>query len=963
MRVDPAVVPGLLLLAAELCALAAVGFVIVRTALRQNDDAMALAQGLVVGPALWGLLVNFVMYAVPGRAGAAVGWAVMLALGAALAWRARRSRTRLLPQPRVAAGFAAAALALFWIALAARQQLLTPDSHIHFGLTASIRAGTFPPELPWTPGQPAFYHHGVDLLLGVLTPPFGPDMAFTMELLSAYVWTGLVLAAATALLRLGGWPAALIASPLLLTFGAWTLVFVTPPPVVQAPVPTGLPSAGLRASLLELYWPDAAGPTDWEASCAGRGCASPPNIYKPLFTLAYALAFVVLERAAAGQRGRAAVSGGGASSDAANAHARWPAAVTLAALVGFLGLTDEVVALVVLVVWAGLEAAALWAARRARAPRVRAALRAAAGPTLAALLLAAGGGVLTGAATDAAGSGLSLGWTQDPGGRGIIGSLESMPGGLGALGFGPVAVAAAALLLAWRHRPVLALAAGGGLFLLGTLLLRYDFAQHDLTRFDGHARNFAVLAFMVALSARLHTLRPRWRFAVGALVVLFIVWPTAAGPVRMLGPALAQGVQAANARPELPQVLSAPRGRSVIEPFAPPAVSAYVRDHTAGGARVLSPLPMEMSLATGRPNAAGFVGRIHLFWNRGASYLDAIEHLEPAALRRLGIDYVHAPDDWVNELPARAARWLQDPKLFDLLVREGADALYHVRPEFVQLDAAPAPTSFEALRRAVPAGATVYLPEIFDLKVMARAAASLPHARLLGYRDHRRLHLRTPFRTEPLGAQTPDYLVVLRPYLSWVAPAGDRRPVWWNDEVVVMALNDAAAPTRPPPLRDARVLVSYARVVDERIEFTATLADARAPAAWTGQDWVVTAVDDALPWNMPRKTHADGRLRHAAWFGGHIWPDAKTTTRTYEFDARASRLAVRNDRGAFDAAASAGGLQGPGVWVLGMRLQSERRPGDWRDAAYLPVLKIRVSDAGRVSFQVYEAESGAWLAP
>ena len=51
MTVDPTVIPGfLILLLAELSALTAVGFVVVRVALRQSDDRMALAQGLVVVP-------------------------------------------------------------------------------------------------------------------------------------------------------------------------------------------------------------------------------------------------------------------------------------------------------------------------------------------------------------------------------------------------------------------------------------------------------------------------------------------------------------------------------------------------------------------------------------------------------------------------------------------------------------------------------------------------------------------------------------------------------------------------------------------------------------------------------------------------------------------------------------------------------------------------------------------------
>ena len=116
--------------------------------MRQADDRAALAQGLVVGPALWGLIVNFVLYAVPGLAGAAVGWGITLALGAVLAWRAP---DRIRPRPRVVAGIVVAALALMWVALASRQLVGIPDVANHMGLAASIRAGAFPPEFFWNP--------------------------------------------------------------------------------------------------------------------------------------------------------------------------------------------------------------------------------------------------------------------------------------------------------------------------------------------------------------------------------------------------------------------------------------------------------------------------------------------------------------------------------------------------------------------------------------------------------------------------------------------------------------------------------------------------------------------------------------------------------------------------------------------------------------------------------------------
>ena len=138
MTVDPVVLPGLLLLAVELGALAAVGYVVARVALRQTDDRMALAQGLVIGPALWGLIVNFVLHVTPGRAGALASWALLLALAGGLVWRAPQP---VRPRLRTAAGFAAAALVVFWVMLAARQLLQIPDEAIHLGLAAYIEGG------------------------------------------------------------------------------------------------------------------------------------------------------------------------------------------------------------------------------------------------------------------------------------------------------------------------------------------------------------------------------------------------------------------------------------------------------------------------------------------------------------------------------------------------------------------------------------------------------------------------------------------------------------------------------------------------------------------------------------------------------------------------------------------------------------------------------------------------------
>ena len=64
LTIDWSVVPGLLMLILELLALTAVGYVVAQVGLRQRHDPAALAQGMVIGLALWGLTVNFVLRAV-----------------------------------------------------------------------------------------------------------------------------------------------------------------------------------------------------------------------------------------------------------------------------------------------------------------------------------------------------------------------------------------------------------------------------------------------------------------------------------------------------------------------------------------------------------------------------------------------------------------------------------------------------------------------------------------------------------------------------------------------------------------------------------------------------------------------------------------------------------------------------------------------------------------------------------
>ncbi|MCY3800481.1 MAG: hypothetical protein OXG46_02770 [Chloroflexi bacterium] len=931
MTVDASIVPGLLFLLVEVAALTAVGYVIVRVALCEEDDRVALAQGLVVGPAIWGVVVNIVMYALPGMVGAVAGWIFVLALAAVLIWRAPRP---IRPRLQIAAGFSLAALAVFWIALASRQTVGIPDVAVHLGLHASIRAGGFPPELSWSPGTPAPYHYGIDLLAGLLAPPSGPNLAFVQELLGAYAWTSLFLVVIATLLRRASGLAVLVAAPLLLTAGAWTFDG-SPARIVELVLPAGIPAAGLRASLAQIYWPSVNLP--WASINEAL-----PDIYKPALTLSYAAAFVVLSHATRPRR------------------RSWPFVIALAALFGFLSLTSSTLTPIVFVLWAGLEAVWLMRSKRAGSLKRRDLIRPASGLALAGLLFFLSGS-LTSMLNDSLISGLAIGRNEYLGGWRLLGTLEQFPGGVGILSLGPLAVAGAAVLLARGDNLVRALAAGTCLLLLAAVPLVYEPVPGDVGRIEGHARNFALYAFLLALGIRLAGLRSRhWRYAAAAAVAAVVTWPTVAQPVRNVGVALGDGIELSNARPPLreQEAESHIKSRYALESLPSDRIAAYVRNNTPVEARVFSPHPSEMTYATGRPNASGFAGHVHLEYTHGPEFWDVLNYLEPRAIARLGYEYVHAPDSWVESLPGEAVAWLNDPNLFELLVRDESESLYRVLPALLGMDAAPA--SYEALRQAVPASATVYMPGGFATRSGVRAASALSHTQLYGDISLANLHLRTSWTVEPLAEHVPGLIIMSPHFVPWMLPPAARQPIWWNEENAVFAVDGTIGPIMPPP-SVAPPLPFSVRISDARgggqMAFTATFDD-RAPERWTGQDWIVIALDDS-PWGIPTHFLPDGYTpASAAWFPGQVGPGWGETTRRYEFDFRAGRLAVRDDDGELTSVESSEWIGGSGSYVLALRLRERLQPRLWQEVAVIPVLKITVSETGEVSYHVHEQVGG-----
>ena len=936
MTVDPSVVPGLSLLAAELLALAAVGYVVARATLRQTDARLALAQGLIVGPALWGFVVNFALHVLPGMAGALAGWVVVLAVAIGLA---RRVGSKLRLSPRTLAGFVAAALALSWIALAGRQLLTIPDPGIHLTLSAAIRAGVYPPELPWNPGVPVPYHYGVDLLIGLLLPPAGPDIALTSEVLGAYVWTSFALLVATTLRSRGTWLGTLVLVPLLLSAGTWTLLVSEPPALLSITVPSGIPEAGLRAALGRVYWPTLELPGSWSPHFE----TPPPNIWKPPFPFAYALAVVVLERIGAG------------------VDQRWLGRAGLALLTGFLGLVEESVALTVLGLWLVLAILPNVQRRTNRVSFLANTGRSLTGPALTLILLVAGGGPLTGVLTGGLGGGLSLRQPEDLGEPQLWGLLQPLSGGIGVLSVGSIPVAAAALVLAWRQRLALALTLGAGVFVLAAVTVQFSAFQFDVGRLDGHARNFALLALLVAISARLRALRPHWRHvAAGGLIVL-IIWPTIATPVQKMRLALDRGIQLSNARPAHPSdpVASLQHmGRYVLEPFATEHITAFIRERTTVNSRILSPDPIAMSIHTGRPSASGFAGHVHLFPFTGPDYEDAIRFLEPTAIQRLRFSYVHATRAWIAGLPGRAQAWLADPGFFTPVLRDGRHTLYRIEPAFLAMQPAPTPQSFEALRHVVPSSANVQISAGIQSIPALRIAATLPHARLSGSLTPSNLYLLTEIPINPASESPPDVFVVARDR-AMNASTHTFPPIWWNQTAIAYATSPSAVAIAPPPRPESNFVVRISDVgrIANRFAFAATFMD-QASNQWTGQDWLLIEVDPS-PRSLPTSYAPNGyTLVGARWYAGQITPSGRPTRHRYVFDGNTQHLAVQGPDGTLDVLPSSGDRLTLGTYVLAVRLRHNHL-----QAAIVPVVKIMVAEDGGVSYETFPGDREAAVDP
>lgn len=479
--------------------------------------------------------------------------------------------------------------------------------------------------------------------------------------------------------------------------------------------------------------------------------------------------------------------------------------------------------------------------------------------------------------------------------------------------------------------------------MLAALIVQYDAAEHDVVRLDGHARIFALLALLLAAGGRLASLRGRRRIAAAALIAALVTWPTVAGPVHKVGLAVGRGVEIGNARAgagaEAGWHLF---GRERLVPFGSEVVSDWIIAHTAPNARILSPHPQAMTANTGRPNASGHLAFVHLFAVRGPEFSDAITYLDPAALRRLDIAFVHAPDDWAANLPHRAATRLANPELFELVVRDESDALYRVLPALLKVNAGPAAGSFEALRQAVPAETDVYLSRETEPLAAIRVASALAHTRVMGEVSTANLHPLTGLDVEPIADQTPELVVAATHVPASVLAAPSARPIWWNNQVVVYAVGADLVPLMPPPAApQQRAVLEDVVIHNDLIDFSATFVNPTSEH-WTSQDWVVLDAEASL-WELLWSLESG---RGTAWFGGQIDPKPGTTTFDYRFDATAGQLAIRSADGSLARVPSSGNGPSSGTWLLTMRIRDNHRV-----AHLFPLLTFETLPDGSVRYE------------
>lgn len=890
----------------QLLVLSAVGAGVVRVVWPGVTPNVARSTGLMVGPALFGAATAFAMYAVPGATGVVVGWAGVLGLAAGLSWRRRLPPRGLVPGWRCAAFW----LAVFIVALSARQQYWIPDAMVHTPLSASLMAGVFPPRFPWTPDVPAIYHFLPELLIGALNLGLGPGLALTTEILGAFVAAGLAALLVAVAADLGASRLSMaISLPLLLSPGLWTLVlFSDRPAALQMAIPVGIPEAGLRAALGSVYVPaiGSAATTPVEAA--------PPNIINPHFIWSHGLALTAALLATV--RARHCLTG----------------AVVLALLMSALSAIDETVFVAVLPALAGYVAV-----RTAVDPRnwkrwIPLTLALVAGTALAVIQ----GGVLSDLLLRAS-VGLDVASLQSPTPElAWLGGVRAVGGGLGTLTVGTVAilvVSAAAAYLVRSDALVVIVVMALALF-AGFALVHFPASPMDTARLEGHALNLAMMALAISLAVGAAKVRHRFALHGGGLLLAgLVVWPTSADSVGRMAEALADGprLYVAGSRP----VEHAPSfsRRSILDaeiaehrPFLE-AVSAEV----APNERILTANVKLVAAATGRPVPLGYATWPHYVGLPGPEYLDAVRFLEAGALKELGIGFVHVDAALLAGMSDAARQRLASPSEFRLVFQSPSlsDSLYAVVAGSTPPHAAE-PSSFRALTELASGRRVLVSSATHPLERLPLYYALRTNEQVHGRWDDP-AHFRRDVRIHPATGETVDLIALPNSlYPSPVAP-DYRAPAWSGEGVRVYDVSrpGAGRPERPPIRVEGRSLLD-----GKGIRVTSLPGWSES---WTGTDWVIFR--EAEPHTGIPAILEKG-LR---WFPGQLAPKSPGQRIEIRFDAADGQLHQRQADGAWSAVGDAAGALPAGSYVLTLRFSA-----NGRSVFFAPIAAMAIGGAAPV---------------
>ena len=667
MNLDPTVSPIVQVLAASaVCAwMAAIGAPLAHAAFGHRPRLVWPFYAPILGLAIVLLTTNLLAYLAPGAASA---WLGLLAPSLLAAVVALRGRTFVSAFKRSTLGLLAlavpAAAAFFWV-LANYTHMDFGDPHWHLALVQRLARAGVPPVTPYGVDSGISYHYGAYLLAAAVTHAAAVPVWTALAVLVSFVVVALVLAAVGFAWDVG--------APLPLAIGAGAAI-------------------GLHAGPVHLGVPPYVETTESAEGLARQLSGLAPGVASPAFewprfpARAQALGAVILIAAA--------IEAGPARRQAA----------VLAVAAGILALAEASVMI--------FATAALGTVSVARLGNLsgRERLSLVVALALAALLILLAGGPLSDALFARGGTAGAVRIAFEPDWSDFVLFEQARPA-LVRVGIIPLALVGA-LVAVKRRSWGLAFLAATGVFALVESVFVQSSNPIDDARILYSASAVGLLAFLAGVGG----LVSRWRggkrtAAVLALLVLAVVpmvLPRAVPGVRLAAEGFRAGQPSADGS-DYPFIGRSPLHVELIRNWD---FYQWLAESLPADARLLTTHPSAVASIAGVASPTS--GRDMQLLSPWVTplYEDAIRFLHRDDLDAMAVTHLHVTDALATALTPQARRVLDDPAHFSLLADRRSVAgvrhrVFAVTPGAGTRDLAP--SSFRALRAAVPPDARVVL--------------------------------------------------------------------------------------------------------------------------------------------------------------------------------------------------------------------------------------------------------------